>query len=129
MAALPSVCRDFAHGLWMEREDGEVEPEALDYPETLARLTTIPGRQVEVTLRGTYDSPPVFLDFAGALQRTDQIEDPEAIGWDPDAFRLGVGEARITLHPNQFVETIHTPTPHGGWLKVVMGQVEIDFHY
>jgi len=57
-----------------------VEPEALDYPEALAWLTAILGRRVEVTLRG------------------------KAIGWDLDAFRLEIGDARITLHPDLFVE-------------------------
>jgi len=35
---------------------------------------------------------------------------------------------RLTLHPDQFVDAVWTPTPRGGWLKLVMGGVEIDFH-
>ena len=84
---------------------------------------------MEVTVGGVGSKPPILLGLEGVLQQTDQVEDAEAIGWDPQAVRLGVGEARLTLHPNLFVEAIHTPTPRGGWLKLVMGQVELDFHY
>ncbi len=41
-----------------------MEPEALDYPETLVQLTDMLGRHVEVTLRGSYNSPPIFLDLS-----------------------------------------------------------------
>ena len=34
----------------------------------------------------------------------------------------------MTLHPDQFVDAVHTPTARGGWLKLVMGNREIDFH-
>ena len=105
-----------------------MEPQALDYPGALAQLTAMLGRRVEVTVRGVGSKPPILLDLEGVLQRTDQVEDAEVIGWDPDAVRLGIGDARLTLHPDHFIDAIHTPTPHGGWLKLVMGQVEIDFH-
>ena len=48
----------------MVREQVFVEPEALDYPETLVQLTDMLGRHVEVTLRGSYNSPPIFLDLS-----------------------------------------------------------------
>ncbi len=106
-----------------------MEPEALDYPEALARLTAMIGQQVEVTVRGVRSKPPIVVDLEGVLQQTDQVEDAETIGWDPQALRLGVGDARITLHPDHFIDAVHTPAPQGGWLKLVMGQVEIDFYY
>ena len=65
------------------------------------------------------------MDLEGVLQQTDQLEDAETIVLDPDALRLAVGEARLTLHPDHFIDAVHTPYPHGGWLKLVMGQVEI----
>jgi hypothetical protein len=68
-----------------------VEPEALDYPGMLAQLTAMLGR------------------------------DAETIGWDPDVLRLSVGDARLKLHPVHFIDAVHTPTHHGGWLKLVMG--------
>src|SRR5215204_2892130 len=105
-----------------------MEPEALDYPETLARLTAIIGQRVEVTIRGVGSKPSILLDLEGALQQTDQVGDAETIGQDPDALRLRVGDARLTLHPDHFVDAVHTPTLHGGWLKLVIGRVEI-FHY
>ena len=101
----------------------------LDYPQALNKLLEVLGRPVEVTVRGLRDSPPTFLDLEGVLREADQVEDAEAIGWDPNALRLAVGDARLTLHPDSFVDAVFTPTPHGGWLKLVMGQAEIDFHY
>ncbi len=85
-----------------------MEPQALDYAATLARLTATIGRPIEVTVRGVGSRPPILLDLEGALQQTDQVEDAEAIGWDPQALPLGVGDARLTLHPGFFVDPIHT---------------------
>ena len=106
-----------------------MEPEALDYAGALSRLLSMLGRRVEVTVRGTGTKSPILVDLEGELRRTDQIEDAEAIGWDPATVRLGVGDGRLTLHPDQFVDATFTPTTRGGWLKLVMGKVEIDFHY
>jgi hypothetical protein len=80
-------------------EAPKVEQEALDYPEALARLTAMIGRRVEITVRGVASKPPILLDLEGVLQQTDQVEDAETIGWDPEALRLAVGDARLTLHP------------------------------
>jgi hypothetical protein len=106
-----------------------MEPEALDYAEALAKLVELVGRPVEVTIRGVGGKPPILLDLEGPLQQADQVEDAETIGWDPNALRLAVGEARLTLHPDHFVEAIHTSTPQGGWPKIVIGRVEVDLHY
>jgi len=35
----------------------------------------------------------------------------------------------VTLHPDQFVDGVYTPGPRGGWLKLVIGNLEIDFHH
>jgi hypothetical protein len=104
-------------------------PEARNYADTLARRTAVIRRCVEVTVRSLRRKPPILLDLEGVLQQTDQVEDAETIGWDPQALRLGLGSGRITLHPDQFVDATFTPTTRGGWLKLVMGKVELDFHY
>jgi len=71
----------------------------------------------------------LFVDFEGTLQEGQPIEAGEIGVWDPDALQLSVGDVRLTLHPDQFVDAVWTPTPRGGWLKLVMGSVEVDFHY
>ena len=55
-----------------------MEPEALDYPEALARLTAMIGQQVEVTVRGARSKPPIVADLEGVLQHTDQVKDAKA---------------------------------------------------
>jgi hypothetical protein len=62
-----------------------MEPQALDYPEALAKLLEMLGRRVEVTVRGVGSKPPILLDTEGTLEEADQVEDAETIGWDPDA--------------------------------------------
>jgi hypothetical protein len=123
------------HSLAYERapghygETGVVEPEPLDYARVLSKLLELLGRRVKVTVRGAGSKPPILLDLEDVLQQTDQVEDAETIGLDPDALRLAVGAARLTLHPDHFTDAVHTPAPQGGWLKLVMGQVEVDFYY
>ena len=39
------------------------------------------------------------------------------------------GQALAVIYLDRFVDAVHTATPHGGCLKLVMGRVEIDFHY
>ena len=86
------------------------------------------GRRVEVTVRGARSNPRSSWTSRGVLQQSDQVEDAETIGWDPQALRLGIGDSRIRLLPDHFIDAVHTPAPQGGWLKRVMGQVEIDFY-
>jgi hypothetical protein len=76
-----------------------MEPRALDYPEALSQLSAMIGRRVEVTVRGIGSKPPILLDLEGVLQQTDQVEDAETIGLDPDALQSQTAPGRTTHNP------------------------------
>ena len=92
------------------------------------KLLGMLDRRLEVTLRGSGRSPALFADWEGVLQRGDPIEHGEVAGWDAEALQLSVGDVRLTLHPDQFVDAIWTARPLGGWLKLVIRSVELDSH-
>ena len=105
-----------------------MDPEFLSYERALSRLVSMPDRGVEVTLRGTGRELPLWVDFAGAVRLGGPVETSGIVG-GPEAVQVFVGDVRLTLHPSQFVSAVHTPTPRGGWLRLVMGNLEIDFHH
>ncbi len=106
-----------------------MDPEPLSYDKALSRLVSMPERRVDVTLRGTGRELPLWVEFGGAVRLAGPVETGGMVGASHEAVQVYVGDVRLTLHPSQFVSAVDTPTPRGGWLRLVMGNLEIDLHY